>query len=135
MAGSPFMPPAAQRAIDEHFAHVAARDHVPGIAFALVAGSEVVHADGVGVLRAGRPERPGPDTVSRICSMTKSFVAAAVLALRDEGRLALDDPVARHVPELASLRPPTADSVQLTIRSLLTMSSGLPDDDAWVTAG
>ena len=32
MAGSPFMPPAAQRAINEHFAHVAARDHVPGIA-------------------------------------------------------------------------------------------------------
>ena len=63
--------------------------------------------------------------------MTKSFVATAVLALRDEGRLALDDPVARHVPELASLRLPTTDSVQLTIRSLLTMSSGLPDDDAW----
>jgi CubicO group peptidase (beta-lactamase class C family) len=128
---SPLTAAPTLQAIDEHFARVAERDHVPGIAYALVAGGDVVHAGGVGVLRVGQREAPGPDTVSRICSMTKSFVAAALLLLRDQGRLGLDDPVARHVPELASLSLPTADSPQLTIRSLLTMSSGLPDDDYW----
>ncbi len=128
---SSFAAKRTSEAIDTHFARVAERDHVPGISYTLVVGDRVVHAGGVGVLRVGGAEQPGPDTASRICSMTKSFVAAAVLLLRDQGRLALDDPVARHVPELASLRLPTADSPQLTIRSLLTMASGLPDDDHW----
>ena len=46
---------------------------------------------------------PDADTVYRIASMTKSFTASAILLLRDEGRLRLDDPVADHVPALAAL--------------------------------
>ena len=53
---------------------------------------------------------PDADSVYRIASMTKSFTAATVLLLRDEGRLRLDDPVADHVPALAGWAPPTADS-------------------------
>ena len=40
------------------------------------------------------------DTVFRIASMTKSFTAMAILKLRDEGKLSLDDPAERYVPEL-----------------------------------
>jgi CubicO group peptidase (beta-lactamase class C family) len=67
----------------------------------------------------------------RIASMSKSFTASAVLMLRDSGALALDDPLARHVPEFASLRGPTTDSPAITIRHLLTMSSALATDDPW----
>jgi CubicO group peptidase (beta-lactamase class C family) len=70
-------------------------------------------------------------TSFRIASMTKSFVAAAALKLRDAGLLRLDDPVAQVVPELASLRLPSDDSPQITIRHLLTMSAGFATDDAW----
>ncbi len=64
--------------------------------------------------------------------MTKSFTAAAVLLLRDEGRLRLDDPVTTWVPELAATQAAqTADSPSITIGSLLTMSAGLPTDDPW----
>jgi CubicO group peptidase (beta-lactamase class C family) len=70
-------------------------------------------------------------TLFRIASMTKSFTAAAVLMLRDEGRLALDDPIDHHAPEYASLTGPTADSAAITIRHLLTMSSSLATDDPW----
>jgi CubicO group peptidase (beta-lactamase class C family) len=70
-------------------------------------------------------------TVFRIASMTKSFTAAAVLQLRDAGKLALDDPVERHVPELRGLRPPTADAPRITIRHLLTHSAGFPEDNPW----
>ena len=100
-ADSPLRAASTLQAIDRHFARVAARDHVPGIAYAVVAGDEVVHAGGGGLARGGGAAPPRPDTRSRICSMTKSFVAAALLALRDQGLLGLDDPVARHVPELA----------------------------------
>ena len=48
---------------------------------------------------------PTADTVFRIASMTKSFTAATVLLLRDEGHLRLDDPAADHVPELQGQRP------------------------------
>ncbi len=116
--------------VEEHLARVAQRDHVPGIAYGLVIGEEV-HCGGVGVLRVGGDEVPGGTSVSRLCSMTKSFMAAALLLLRDQGKLRLDDTVAQHVPELVSLRPPTADFSPITIRSLLTMSSGLPSDDSW----
>ena len=58
---------------------------------------------------AGR--EPDADTVFRIASMTKSFTAAAVLLLRDEGALALDDEAVRYVPELAGVRPPDAPTL------------------------
>ncbi len=72
----------------------------------------------------------GTDTVYRIASMTKSFTAATVLALRDEGVWRLDDPVAWHAPELASVRGPHG-SAAVTLAHLLSMSSGLATDDPW----
>ena len=53
------------------------------------------------------------------------------LKLRDEGKLALDDPAERYVPELKSLRYPTTDSPRITIRQLLTHSEGFPEDNPW----
>ena len=92
---------------------------------------ELIHTRGLGTLRLGEDALPDAASVFRIASMTKSFTAATVLLLRDEGRLRLDDPIAEHVPELASLRYPTTDSPPITIRHLLTMTSGLPTDDPW----
>jgi CubicO group peptidase (beta-lactamase class C family) len=89
-----------------------------------------VHDGARGERALGGPE-PDADTVFRIASMTKSFTAALLLLLRDEGRLALDDPVAAYVPELDAVRGPSADAPALTVRHLLTMSGGLPTDDPW----
>jgi CubicO group peptidase (beta-lactamase class C family) len=105
--------------------------HIPGIVYGIVADGDLVHVRGIGTLRIGEAAPPNEDSVFRIASMTKSFTAAAVLQLRDEGSLALDDPVARHVPALVELRGPTADSPPITIRHLLTMASGLATDDPW----
>jgi CubicO group peptidase (beta-lactamase class C family) len=63
--------------------------------------------------------------------MTKSFTALAILKLRDEGRLSLDDPVDRYVPELQSLAYPTQDSPRITIRHLLSHAEGFPEDNPW----
>jgi CubicO group peptidase (beta-lactamase class C family) len=105
--------------------------HLPGVAYGIVAGGTLVHTRGLGTLRVGEEARPDGDSVFRIASMTKSFTAATIVSLRDEGRLSLDDPIAAHVPELAELRGPTADSPAITIRHLLTMSAGLATDDPW----
>ena len=70
------------------------------------------------------------DTRYRIASMTKSFTAAAVLGLRDEGLLSLDVPVLEYAPELSGVVNPN-HGPPLTLRHLLSMSSGLATDDPW----
>ena len=103
----------------------------PGLAYGVVVDGALVHTGGRGTLRAGEDAPPDADSVFRIASMTKSFTAATVLSLRDEGVLRLDDGVATWVPELAGLMPWSSDSPPITIRALLTMSAGLPTDDPW----
>ncbi len=71
------------------------------------------------------------DSVFRIASMTKSFTALAILKLRDEGRLSLEDPVVKHIPGFASVALPTRDSAPITIRQLLTHGAGFAEDNAW----
>ena len=71
------------------------------------------------------------DTVFRIASMTKSFTAISILKLRDEGKLSLDDPAERYVPEMAGLKYPTSDAPKITIRHLLSHAEGFPEDNPW----
>jgi CubicO group peptidase (beta-lactamase class C family) len=63
--------------------------------------------------------------------MSKSFVAATVLLLRDEGVLQLDDPMEKWIPELQGQPLATADAAKPTVRHCLSMNSGLPEDDPW----
>lgn len=55
----------------------------------------------------------------------------AILKLRDEGKLALDDPAERYVPELQRLQYPTTDSPRVTVRHLLSHAEGFPEDNPW----
>ena len=105
--------------------------NVPGLSYGIVHDGELIHSRGIGTLRVGDDATPTASSVFRIASMTKSFTAATVLLLRDGGRLRLDDEIVTHVPELASVRLPTADSPPITIRHLLTMTAGFPTDDPW----
>jgi serine-type D-Ala-D-Ala carboxypeptidase/endopeptidase len=102
----------------------------PGLAYGIVAGGRLVHAGGFGERWLGGPA-PDAGTVFRIASMTKSFTAAAVLALRDDGRLGLDDLAEEFVPEMRGLALPSPDSPRVSIRHLLTMTAGFPTDDPW----
>ncbi|MGH3214094.1 MAG: serine hydrolase domain-containing protein, partial [Trebonia sp.] len=117
-------------AVDAIVSHYFDRGAQPAISYGVVSGGVLVHSAGFGARGDGRPA-PDADTVFRIASMSKSFTASAVLLLRDEGRLALDDPAERYVPELAGWPPVTPDSDRVTIRHLLTMTAGFPTDDPW----
>ncbi len=104
---------------------------LPGLAYGIVAGGKLVHAGGVGLADREANIPAGPDALFRIASMTKSVVAVAILQLRDAGLLALDDAAERYALELKSLCYPTADSPRLTLRRLLTMTAGWPEDNPW----
>ncbi|MGA2067747.1 MAG: serine hydrolase domain-containing protein [Thermoguttaceae bacterium] len=74
-------------------------------------------------LAAKKPMRP--DSLFWIASMTKPVTATAVLMLRDEGKLSVDDPVAKYLPELANLKTAGGKPAKLTLRHLLTHTSGM----------
>jgi CubicO group peptidase (beta-lactamase class C family) len=116
-------------------------DHTVSGAVALVARhGKIASLDAVGLadLAGQRPMRP--DSLFWIASMTKPITATAVLMLQDEGKLSVDDPVQKHLPEfqnqwmiearsndtLTLKRPPRP----ITLRDLLTHTSGIGDVSA-----
>lgn len=102
---------------------------LPGLAYGVVIDGDLVLAKGVGLRDVEAKAPVNESTQFRIASMTKSFTALAILKLRDAGKLSLDDPVSKHVPELASPALPTRDSQAITIRHLLTHGAGFPEDN------
>jgi CubicO group peptidase (beta-lactamase class C family) len=117
-------------AADEIVRRFHERGGQPAISYGIVRDGELVHAAGFGGRSLGGPA-PDERTVFRIASMSKSFTASAVMLLRDEGALALDDPAALYLPELVGWVNGAADAGPLTIRHLLTMTAGFPTDDPW----
>lgn len=106
----------------------AMHDHeVPGLAIAVVRNDSVVYAKGFGVRKLGSPERVDENTLFAIGSASKSFTAAAIGMLVDEGKVKWDDPAAKYLPSL-QLYDPYA-SRELTVRDLLSHRSGLSRGD------
>ena len=92
--------------IDRSFTDFAKSTHVPGAAWGIVIDGELAHIGATGVRDVASNAPVDGDTVFRIASMTKSFTAMCILKLRDEGKLSLDDPAERYVPEtFETMRP------------------------------
>ncbi len=100
--------------------------HMPSLAVGLVVDSQLVRVwvEGVADRKSGR--RASKDTVYRVGSITKTFTATALMLLRDEGKVALDDRVDAYLPEFSKVALSTTDAAPITLRALLTHSSGLP---------
>ena len=122
---------AAFPVIDSLFKNYATQNHFPGIAFGLVVDGKLVFTGSQGYTDIAKQIPVTSSSLFRIASMTKSFTAMAILKLRDEGKLHLDDPAYLYIPELKKIKYPTADSPPLTIRHLLTHGAGFPEDNPW----
>ena len=95
--------------------------HIPGIGLAVVLDGRVVKAKGYGVSNVELGTPVSPDTVFEAGSITKQFTASAIMLLAEEGKVGLDDGIAKYFPDA----PPALKAV--TIRHLLTHTSGIPD--------
>ena len=96
---------------------------VPGLAIAIVKDDAVVLAKGYGVRTLGSPAPIDAKTRFAIGSVTKSFTAACLAILVDEGKIKWDDPAAKYLPELELFDPYA--SRELTVRDLLCHRAGL----------
>ncbi len=102
---------------------------LPGVSVAIVDRSGVLYSAGYGWadIEAGVPM--SGDSILNIASISKTVTALAVLQLRDQGHFGLDDHVGRHLP--FDLRHPAFPEAEITIRQLLTHTSGIADGEAY----
>jgi CubicO group peptidase (beta-lactamase class C family) len=101
-------------------------NHVIAGAVTIVADRDkVLSVDTVGYADLQRQTPMREDNLFWIASMTKPITATAVLMLEDEGKLSVDDPVAKYLPELGHLKTPQGKPARLTLRHLLTHTSGM----------
>tara|TARA_R110002049_G_scaffold294274_1_gene480833 strand:+ start:20025 stop:21611 length:1587 start_codon:yes stop_codon:yes gene_type:complete len=119
--------PQLQKIIEDH----ALANDIPGIAFGVVVDNELVLTASTGMINMDDQLPATAESSFRIASLTKSFTAMSILQLRDEGSLSLLDPVAKYIPDMEGLEYLTKDSPIVTIENLLTMTSGLPEDNPW----
>ncbi|HUE89350.1 MAG TPA: serine hydrolase domain-containing protein [Vicinamibacterales bacterium] len=106
----------------------------PGVAVGVVSDQRLVWARGFGMADIAGKVPMTPQTKIRMASHSKLFTATAIMQLREQGKLNLDDPVAKHLPWFA-VTAAGEDDAPITIVELLTHSSGLPREaaDHWTT--
>ncbi|HKE55317.1 MAG TPA: serine hydrolase domain-containing protein [Pyrinomonadaceae bacterium] len=95
------------------------RQHIPGLSLAIVKDGEVILAEGYGLSNVEAKVAAKPETVYKLCSVSKQFIATGIMLLVQEGRLGLDDPISSYLEET----PATWKAI--TIRQLLTHTSGI----------
>ncbi|MFA9437954.1 MAG: serine hydrolase domain-containing protein, partial [Candidatus Bathyarchaeota archaeon] len=106
----------------EHIVPKYMRDFkVPGLSVAVVKEGETIYSEGFGARDPQRNLPATPDTLYGIGSITKSFVAIAIMQLVEEGKLSVDDPVGQYIPFKLGL-----PGKPIKIHHFLTHSSGLP---------
>lgn len=117
--------------VDAIFRRYATDKRIPGMVWGVVIDGQLAHVGTFGVQDLSTAAPVSETTAFRIASMTKSFTVLAVLKLRDQGKLSLEDPVSKWIPEFANIALPTRDSAPLKIRQLMSHSAGFPEDNPW----
>ncbi len=119
--------PAIEKLVEEEFR----KNNFPGLSYGIVVDGQLIDTHSFGFTNLAQKTAVSSQSLFRIASMTKSITAMAILKLRDEGKLHLDDPVQQYIPELRRTPALTVDAPLITIRHLLTHAAGFPEDNPW----
>jgi CubicO group peptidase (beta-lactamase class C family) len=103
------------------------KQEAAGVVTLIATRDKVVHLEAAGLADIAAKVPMRTDTICWIASMTKPITATAVLMLQEEGKLSVDDPVAKYLPELGDLKTADGKPAKLTLRHLLTHTSGMPE--------
>ena len=110
--------------IDDYLENLVEVEGIPGIALAVVRDGSVIYSRAFGVREVGKDERLTPEHIFHFASVSKPFVATAVVQLAERGKLNLDDPVVKHLPYFRLADERYGD---ISIRQMLDHTSGMPD--------
>jgi CubicO group peptidase (beta-lactamase class C family) len=95
------------------------RQNIPGLSLVVLRNGKVIKSQGYGLADRANKIAAAPDTVYKIASVSKQFIATGIMVLAQDGRLSVDDPVRKHITDA-----PDAWKA-ITIRHLLTHTAGL----------
>ena len=118
----------AARQVDQLFAALPINNNTPGGAVAVMQQARILYKAAYGLADVKKNQPLTPQSLFHLASAGKQFTALAVMKLVEAGKLAYDDPIGKHLPELARF------GKQVTIRRLLQHTSGVPDyydDPLW----
>jgi CubicO group peptidase (beta-lactamase class C family) len=118
----------AADALSARLSEFVEQNRLAGGSAGVICGGELAWQAGAGFADLGTGEATYPELLYGIASITKTFTGTAVMQLRDAGRLDLDDPAVRWLPELRSLVNPFGPAEAVTIRRMLSHESGLPTE-------
>jgi CubicO group peptidase (beta-lactamase class C family) len=111
--------------IDAWLDGMRAYDRLPGLSIAIARDQEVIFSKGYGFADVEKKVPMTAETLCSICSISKLFTSVAVMQLWEKGQLRLDDSLQALLPKFR-IKQRYGETVPITVRSLLTHSSGLP---------
>lgn len=109
---------------DRHAHSLLADMQCPGMGIGVARNGEMVHFNGFGFRDVEQQLPVTPDTVFGLGSVGKSFTCVALMQLQEEGKLRVDDPVVRYLPEFRTPDPEVTRAI--TLHHLMTHTAGLP---------
>ncbi len=113
------------KGIHEAMQQIIDSGNMSGAVTVVTTKDKIIHVDAVGLADIAGKQAMQPNTLFWVASMTKPYTAVSILMLQDEGKLNVNDPVAKYIPEFANLKTPSGKPADLTIKQIMTHTSGL----------
>jgi CubicO group peptidase (beta-lactamase class C family) len=104
--------------------------NIPGVSAGIVYDQKLIWSQGFGFANLDKKTPATPATIYSICSISKLFTSIAVMQLRDQGKLSLDEPVRTYLSWF-KIKDKYPDAPEVTLRGILTHSAGLPREAAF----
>jgi CubicO group peptidase (beta-lactamase class C family) len=117
-------------AISERVKESIAQNEIAGAVTLVANKDKILHLDATGRADLSSETPLSRDAIFWIASMSKPVTGAAVMIMQDEGKLSIDDPVEKYIPQFANYRKADGTKATITIKNLLTHSSGMPEATA-----
>jgi CubicO group peptidase (beta-lactamase class C family) len=113
--------------VGERMRQFIAEKEITGAVTLVATRDRIVHLQAVGLADIAKNRPMRTDTIFWIASMTKPITATAVMMMQEEGKLSVEDPVGKYLPELANLKTADGKAAKVTLRHLLTHTSGMAE--------
>ena len=112
-------------AVPERMRRFVQENEIAGAVTLVATRHRVIRLDAVGKADIQKDQPMKTDAIFWIASMTKPVTATAIFILQDEGKLSIDDPASKYLPEVADLKGPEGKPATVTLKHMLTHTSGM----------